>query len=168
MSSPLVHTLRLARRAPAVVCAAVVALAIGIAGNTIIFSVVDAALLRPVPYDRPDRLVTVEEYSPQSDPGGASYDDYLDWRRDRGPFEDLAVGNWGTFNLTGPAGPEQVFGANVSPSLFSVLHVAPFTGSSVRRRRRIDDGGARRHRHVRCVARTLSERSRDHRPHRHD
>ncbi len=128
MYSPLVHALRLARRAPAVVCAAVVALAIGIAGNTIIFSVVDAALLRALPYDRPDRLVSIEEYSPQSDPGGASYDDYLDWRGDRGPFEDLAVGNWGTFNLTGPAGPEQVFGANVSASLFRVLHVAPFMG----------------------------------------
>ena len=166
MYSPLVHALRLARRAPAVVCAAVVALAIGIAGNTIIFSVVDAALLRAVPYDRPDRLVSIEEYLTAVGSG---------WRVLRrlsrlAPRPRSVRGSGrrqlGNLQPDGAGRPRaglrrQRIGVLVPRAARGAVH-----GSSIHRRGRIVDGGAGRHPHVRFVARPLSARSRDHRPHR--
>jgi predicted permease len=107
--------------------AAVAALAIGIAGNVVIFTVVDAALLRPLPFDAPDALVVARAQTPASSDARVAYDDYLDWRRS-GLFEDLAAAGYEIFSLTGAGSPEQVYGSVASPSLFHVLRVTPFMG----------------------------------------
>ena len=119
---------RALRRAPGVSAAAVVALAIGIAANTIVFSIVDAALLRPPPFDEPDALVFVGERSPQSASLPASYPDYLDWRGRNSVFESIAVHDQETFNLTGNGEPAQVNGFNVSASFFDVLRAKAAIG----------------------------------------
>jgi putative ABC transport system permease protein len=119
---------RALRRAPGVSAAAAVALAIGIAANTIVFSIVDAALLRPPPFDEPDALVFVGERSPQSASLPASYPDYLDWRGRNSVFESIAVHDRETFNLTGNGEPAQVNGFNVSASFFDVLRAKAAIG----------------------------------------
>ncbi len=82
---------RTLRRTPGASAASALALTIGIAANTIVFSIVDAALLRPPPFDDPDSLVFVGERSPQSASLPASYPDYLDWRARNAVFESIAV-----------------------------------------------------------------------------
>ena len=107
---------------------ATVVLALGIAANTLVFSVIETTLLRPVPYDQPDALVLINERSPVSEREPVAFDDYRDWRPDTMAFEALAAGNSETFNLTGMGDPEQVSGSNVSAGLFEVLRVKPFLG----------------------------------------
>ncbi|MGH9410332.1 MAG: ABC transporter permease [Vicinamibacterales bacterium] len=119
--------LRVVRRAPRVMAPAVVVLAVGIAGNAVIFSVVDAALLRPLPFDNPNALVVAEARTAASADARVAYDDYLDWRRS-GVFEDLAATGFEIFSLTGAVTPEQAYGSIASPSLFHVLRVSPFMG----------------------------------------
>ena len=120
--------IRSSRAAPAVTAMATVVLALGIAANTLVFSVIETTLLRPVPYDQPDALVLINERSPVSEREPVAFEDYRDWRRDTMAFEALAAGNSETFNLTGMGDPEQVSGSNVSAGLFEVLRVKPFLG----------------------------------------
>lgn len=112
--------------------AATVALAVGIGANTIVFSIVDAALLEPPPFENPNALVVLNERSPRADVMSASYLDYVDWRTSNTVFDSLAVMGRETFNLTGAGDPVQVFGAHVSESLFDVLRVKPFAGRLLR------------------------------------
>ncbi|HEX5885342.1 MAG TPA: ABC transporter permease, partial [Pyrinomonadaceae bacterium] len=122
------HGTRLLAKNPGVTLIAVVTLALGIGANTAIFSVVNAFLLRPLPYGEPDRLVMVDsQHRGQSI--GVSFADYEDWRRQNQVFDDLAFFNlrWNanlefgneteTLNLT--------FG---TPNLFSTLQVTPMLG----------------------------------------
>ncbi len=122
------HGARLLAKNPGVTLIAVVTLALGIGANTAIFSVVNAFLLRPLPYGAPDRLVMVDsQHRGQSI--GVSFVDYEDWRRQNHVFDDLAFFNlrWNanlefgneteTLNLT--------FGTT---NLFSTLQVAPLLG----------------------------------------
>ncbi len=108
---------------------AVVALALGIGANTAIFSVVQAVLLRPLPYKDPDRLVVVLNSSVRH--GGWSPvapADFYDWRDQNRVFQSLAAAEaWGG-NLTGRDRPEQVEGLRVSTDLFPTLGVNPLLG----------------------------------------
>ena len=119
---------RLLAKNPAVTLIAIVTLALGIGANTAIFSVVNAFLLRPLPYGAPDRLVMVDsQYRGQST--GVSFADYEDWRKQNNVFDDLAF-----FNLRWNANLE--FGAETetlnltfgTANLFSTLQVAPMLG----------------------------------------
>jgi putative ABC transport system permease protein len=126
--SGIAQAWRALRRTPGASAAAAGALAIGIAANTIVFSIVDAALLRDPPFQDPNALVIVTEQSPQTSALAASYLDYVDWRSDNTVFESMAVRGRETFNLTGAGDPAQVFGVHVSASLFDVLRAKPLAG----------------------------------------
>lgn len=110
---------------------AMVTLALGIGANTAIFSVVDAVLLRSVPYPQADRLVILWSTMQAQDipRSGSALPDYREWRDQNHVFEGLGGFYYGDFNLSGQnQDPERVQGAFVTPSLFSVLDVAPVIG----------------------------------------
>ncbi|MBO0725197.1 MAG: ABC transporter permease, partial [Blastocatellia bacterium] len=110
---------------------AVITLALGIGANTAIFSVVDAVLLRPMPYPEADRLVFL--WSTMKSQGvpisGTSMPDYREMRDQNRTMEGLAGFYFGDFNLS-PAGgePERVQGAYVTSNLFNALKVSPALG----------------------------------------
>src|ERR1051325_4715960 len=115
---------------------AILTLALGIGANTAIFSVVHAALIRPLPYSQPDRLITLGEVRPQEAQSrdldtrswNTSYPDYVDWVRESKSFESLAGFSGDGFTLYGAGEPELVFGAQTTINFFSTLGVKPFLG----------------------------------------
>jgi putative ABC transport system permease protein len=121
--------LRGLRARPGFSLTVLITLALGIGANAAIFSVVDAVLLRPLPYTAPDRLVHLwEVYDSKVDgKSEASYPDYLDWRRRNKVFADLAGYHGGGF-LLGGAQPAQVGGGKVTTNFFDVLGVHPIVG----------------------------------------
>src|ERR1041385_8286040 len=125
------YGLRLLLKRPGFTVVAIITLALGIGANTAIFSVVDAVLLRPLPYKDADYLVTIWERNPkegyeQNMPGAGTY---LDWKAQSHGFEQMAIfdANEG-FNLTGAGEPLRLTGAAVSADLFPLLGVAPQRG----------------------------------------
>src|SRR5262245_62083590 len=98
--------LRMLRKHPAFTAIAIITLAIGIGANTAIFSVVNAVLLRPLPYLESERLVWVSEYRPNFGVQAISYPNLTDWRAQQKVFEHIGVYNgWGNYNLTGRSRP---------------------------------------------------------------
>ena len=121
------------RKAPGFTIVAVVVLALGIGANTAIFSVVNAILLRPLPFRDPERLVQVWHVPPaKSFPGMTRFDvspaNYLDWERQNHVFQSMAIYRSSNYNLTGTGEPESVPAIGVSPEFFSVLGVQPMLG----------------------------------------
>ena len=110
----------------------VVTLALGIGANTTIFSVVNAVLLRPLPYKEPDRLIRVWE----SNPGrgwpefSTSAPNFKDWQKQQTVFEQLAAQELSTFNLAGDGPPERIAAASVTANLFPMLGATPALGRS--------------------------------------
>lgn len=122
--------LRQFRKEPGFTSITVLTLAVGIGANTAMFSLIDAVLLRPLPFHDPDRLVAVESIDLQ-DPtqgGDISYLAFLDWRSQNHSFEAMSVYNVTGLTYTGGAQPESVRSAVVSANLFSTLGVAPALG----------------------------------------
>ena len=117
------HGLRVLASQPAFAIVAVASLALGIGANTAIFSVTNALLLRPLPYEDADRIAILWQRSPglgvQQD--WFSTGQYLDIRTDNQVFTDVAATIGASFNLTGRGVPERIDGARVSSSLFSIL-----------------------------------------------
>lgn len=127
------YALRGYRRSPGFAAAALVVLALGIGANAAIFTVVNAALLQPLPYAEPDRLVAIWHTPPQASfPGvsqfAVSAANYLDWEREQHVFERMSVQHFRTFALAGGAEPEQVRGLGVSQGFFRVFGVPPLHG----------------------------------------
>src|ERR687885_802540 len=128
------YGLRMLVKSPGFTLIAVVALALGIGANSAIFSVVNAVLLRSLPYKEPERLVIVWETNPQllSDylktHNEASPANFYDWQAQNHVFENLAAFRWQDFNLTGGDTPEQVTGNLVTTNMFSTLGVRPILG----------------------------------------
>src|SRR5262245_62868071 len=108
---------------------AIVTLALGIGANTAIFTVVNAALLRGLPYREPERLVHLWEMTPQKEfpRREASYPDFLDWRQSQS-FEAMAAYTGGGFTLTGRGAPERIQGARGSAEFFKALGVETVIG----------------------------------------
>ena len=117
-------------REPSLAGVCVLTLALAIGANTAIFSAVNAALIRPLPYPDADRLVQVWETNPQAERWGdwASYPDFEDWSRESRAFEGLALYRYGRLRMTYGEYPEMLVGVRTSPSLFSVLRVDPMLG----------------------------------------
>jgi putative ABC transport system permease protein len=130
----MIHDLRYAVRMllkkPGFTLVAVLALAIGIGANTAIFSVVNAVLIRPLPYLEPARLVILDANYLALDMirVGASAPEFLDYRDHAEAFEDVAAFGDMDFTLTGGDGPELIRGGRVSSSLFPMLGVNPWLG----------------------------------------
>ena len=124
---------RMLRKHPGFTAAAVATLALGVGANTAVFSVVNAVLLRPLPYDQPDQLVVVSESNPRL--GWQQYTvslaNYLDWREQNSVFEDLAAAaTGGMATLNSAQEPDQVRTVFISASLFPLLGVKPLLGRS--------------------------------------
>lgn len=109
---------------------AVLTLALGIGANTAIFSVVNAVLLRALPYPEPGRLVRFWESNPVRGwlEFAASAPNFADWRKQQSVCEQLAAYEFNTLNFTGSGEPERVAALRVTANLFSVLGVAPAHG----------------------------------------
>lgn len=120
-------------RTPGYWILALFTLALGIGGTTVVFSLVQAALLRPLPYPHPDRLVMVLEASAENpDPRGGfavAAPNYMDWER-LAPdlFQRMALYEYQGFNLSGEYEPESVSGLRATAGLFEVLGAAPLLG----------------------------------------
>ena len=124
----LKHAVRMLRKKPGFTLIAVVTLALGIGANTAIFSVVNAVLLRPLPYPNADRLVAVSENSLKAPDISVAYPDYLDWRAQQSVFEEMSARMPTGGIITGANEPERVIGRLVTPSFFSTLGVQPMLG----------------------------------------
>jgi putative ABC transport system permease protein len=124
---------RLLVRRPAFTLVAVSTLALGIGANTAIFSVVNAVLMRTLPYQEPERLVALWETNAQpgqelNDRNEVAMGNFLDWRAQADAFDEIAALNYSNVNLTGIGEPERIQGAVVTTNLFSTLGVQPSIG----------------------------------------
>ncbi len=128
ISQDIRYGLRQLRKSPTF--AAVAALALGIGANTAMFSVVDTILLRPLPYQQPDRLMMVSETESVA-PGdelGVAAQEFIDYRDQNKSFSNVAAFESSGFNLTGEGQPQRIRAARVSASTFPTLGVSPLMG----------------------------------------
>src|ERR1044072_8208994 len=109
---------------------AVLTLALGIGANTAIFSIVNAVLLRPLPYPDAHRIMVLNESSGPGQDYSVALPDYFDWRNDNTVFEHLAATHKESRNLSGIPGrdPERVSCASVTRNFFNVIGVPPELG----------------------------------------
>ena len=122
--------LRQLRKAPGFTIVAVLTLALGIGANTAIFSVVNAVLLKSLPYHQPERLVLVwgEDKSQGMHRGQVSATDVADWRARNHVFEEISTYTDFRPVLTGAGEPERIFGAQVGDGFFDVMQAKPMLG----------------------------------------
>ena len=122
--------LRMLLKSPGISIVATIALALGIGANTAIFSVVNAVLLRPLPFPDPDSLVAVFETVPQrgQERGSHSYPNFFDVRSQNTVFERVSSYHSSNFIMTGRGEPARLQGAVVTADLFPLLGVAPVLG----------------------------------------
>jgi hypothetical protein len=130
------YAFRALRKTPGFTALALTVLSLGVAVNTAVFSLVNAVVLRPLPYAEPDRLVTLDEYAPKRGiPSmGTAFPNFLDYRAGNSVFQDVAA-YFSTQPTLGAADllpAERVAGARVSYSTFDLLGVRPFRGRTFR------------------------------------
>jgi putative ABC transport system permease protein len=116
---------RMLRRNPGFAAVAILTLALGIGANSAIFTVVNAVLLQPLPYQEPDRIVYLNEGNAGSSIG---YPNYLDWAAQNHVFERMGAMQAVSFVLTGHGNPELISGNYISEGLFPALRVKPIMG----------------------------------------
>ncbi|MEE9235056.1 MAG: ABC transporter permease [Candidatus Acidoferrales bacterium] len=119
---------RMLTRNPGFTAVAVLTLALGIGANTAIFSVVNAVLLRPLPYKNPERLVMIRDVQPQTGDTPGSFPEYLDWKEQIRIFDDVATYFNTAPTLLGEGQPERFDGVRASASLLPLLGVEPVLG----------------------------------------
>ena len=128
MSKDLLHSIRSLLRHPGFTAVAIITLMLAIGVNTTIFSVVNAVLLKALPFRAPEQLVSVHKATGSTGfPGIAGYQ-YLAWKEKSANFEDLAAFSDDNINLTGDGEPERIPYAQVTASLFTTLGVQPVRG----------------------------------------
>ncbi len=120
--------LRQLRRSPGFTLTAVLTLALGIGGNTAIFSIVNGVLLNPLPFPQADQLVGLHESKPNFENGSISYPNFLDWRKNNHSFSSMAVARGYSFSVTGKGDAEQVNADFISSGYFAVLGIRPMLG----------------------------------------
>lgn len=125
------YAIRMLLKSPGFTLVAIFALALGIGANTAIFSVVNAVLLRPLPYPESDRLILLREKTSVFPNGSVAYPNYLDWRAGQRSFTDLALTRRENYNFSpmGGAGtPERIGGGRVTSNFLTILGVKPLMG----------------------------------------
>jgi putative ABC transport system permease protein len=122
------YGLRMLWKKPGFTVVAIVALALGIGANTAIFSVVNGVLLKPLPFEDPDRLVRISEWSQQVPGMSVSYLNLKDWREQQTVFTEIAATRFNSYNLTGMDEPERLQGRDLTANFFNVLGVKPALG----------------------------------------
>jgi len=122
------YAVRTLRERPGFTLVAALTLALGVGGSTAIFSVVDAVLLRSLPYPDADRLVILWGRAPGAPQTAASWPEFVDWREQNQSFEDMAVWRGQSVNLSGTGEPERLVGAFVSDRFFPLLGARPLLG----------------------------------------
>ncbi len=123
------YGLRQIRRNPGFTAVAVITLALGIGANTAIFSIVNAVLLRPLPFAAPQQLVSVVSTRWRGNVAdNASYPDFADWRAQNNAFSQMAAYGTDNFTLTGQGEAMHIQGAIVSANIFSLLGMKPVLG----------------------------------------
>src|SRR5438132_12384037 len=128
------YAFRMLRKQPGFTVIAVLTLALGIGANTAIFSVVNAVLLRPLPYPHSEELVLLRErlVGPSGfESGSVSYTNYLDWRAVQRSFTDLALVRTEGVNVSASdsaSPPERIRAARITANYLSILRVAPRIG----------------------------------------
>src|SRR5271168_3421724 len=120
--------LRQLRRSPGFTLTAILMLALGIGASVAIFAFVDAALIKPLPYKDPTRLVDVTESTKVFPHANLSYQDYLDWKKMNKVFSAMEAYTGSGYLMTTPSGVEPVPGARVTAGFFRVLGVTPVLG----------------------------------------
>jgi putative ABC transport system permease protein len=122
------YAVRTLMERPGFAVVAALTIALGVGGTTAMFAVVDAVLLRPLPYSEPDRLVMLWTRTPGGPQAAASWPELVDWREQNHSFADMAAWRGQSVNLTGGAEPERVVGAFVSDRFFPLLGARPALG----------------------------------------
>jgi len=128
VAQDLRFALRQLRKNPGFAITAVLILALGIGASVAIFAFVDAALIKPLPYPDPTRLVAINESTALFPRNNLSYPDYQDWKRMNTVFSSLDVYTAGRINFMTPTGTESVHGLHVSSGFFKTLGVRPKLG----------------------------------------
>jgi predicted permease len=124
----LKHGIRMLEKAPGFTAVAVLTLALGIGANTAIFTLVDAVLLRPLPYRAPGQLIWVTEQTPAGDSTGVSWPNFQDWNRMNTVFSGMAGYRDADLPLDGDRYPELVSGRYVTANYFNLLGIKPILG----------------------------------------
>lgn len=124
----ITFAIRMLLKRPGLSVVAILTLAFGIGANTAIFSVINAVLLRPMPFANPDRLVMVWGSNPEIGTEEASLPDYMDWKNESTSFEGLGAIANRSVNITGQGDPTRVAGARITYDFMSVLGVQPMIG----------------------------------------
>jgi putative ABC transport system permease protein len=127
------YAVRALMRTPGFTAVALATLALGIGANTAIFSVVDAVLLKPLPYPQPERLVRLYQTLPREnvDNNGVSYPNYADWAARSRSLEDLAAVRLHDYTLTDRGEPALVVGGTATSNLFRLLRARPLLGRTL-------------------------------------
>jgi putative ABC transport system permease protein len=120
--------LRQLAKNPGFTAVAVITLALGIGANTAIFSVVNAVILRPLPFPESDRLVWISEGNQKSREFPISFPDFTNWQTQQTVFDQIGVYNWGAYNLAGSGDPQRLWAAQMSASAFKALRAQPALG----------------------------------------
>ncbi len=160
------HGARILRKSPGFAAVTILTLALGIGANTAIFSVVNAVLVRPLPYPNHERIVRIQESHPSYSNSNLTYTTFLDVQRSSKTLQNIAAYRPWVFNLTGEGEPERVAGAMVSANFFAAFGSPPLLGRLLNCRRR-----SRRRQQSSCsaelrpVAQPLRRRSQRRRPH---
>ena len=128
--SDLTYAIRGLVRNPGFTTIAAITLALGIGMNTAIFSVVNSVVIVPLAYEAPDRLVRIYGTLSSRNPNtrNVSAPDARDWNAQSTTFDEIAVIDWGSVDLTGIGEPEVVRAANVSANFFALLGSRPSMG----------------------------------------
>lgn len=129
LTDDLRYAVRQITKSPGFAAVAIITLALAIGANTAVFSVIDAVMLRPLPYDHPERLIEAQSVNTHNpSPGAISYPDFFDWRAQNRTLEHLVSYHDGQYTLIGTASPAHVDSEITSWDLLPTLGLGPELG----------------------------------------